>query len=112
MDRKVEEFQEIPKIEPMYGRCEQPASSRLLVDSEFACMFTVDFNSLAEYSCSTPTGAYVGKMWRRHDGAFDPHCAPEDRRWLLVWYGKHEDSNKVSINYRKIVLVDGRLPNG
>ena len=42
--------------------------------------------ALPEYSCTVPTGVSVGKMWRRHDGSFDPRCRKEDQMWLIGRY--------------------------
>lgn len=63
------------------------------------------FNQLHNYSCSRPTGAYEGKMWRCHVGAHDPGFRPKDRYWILCWFGLSDDPAMVSNNSRRILLV-------
>ncbi len=107
--QRAESLEAIPRMtEP--GAWDQPDRSRIQVDNEFALMDTRTFKELHEYSASFPTGVYVGKMWKRHDGKFDPTCKPEDRRWLLVWFGHHANPKFVSNNFREILLTDGELP--
>lgn len=43
-----------------------------------------EIEALPEYSCTMPTGVIPGKMWRRHDGSFDPKC--KDPVWLIGKY--------------------------
>jgi hypothetical protein len=87
---------------------EQPSREEILVDDTHALMTRETFQKLAEYSASNPTGAYEGKMWRRHDGLFDERFkvrggVPE---WLLCWYGESEiGPGFVSNNHRKILLA-------
>lgn len=95
-----------PITDPLGRHWTQPKLKDVLIDDTHAVMSQASFNMLAEYSCSMPSGAYVGKMFSRHDGAYDPRCKPEDRRWLLVWFGDHADKTKVSINYREILIAD------
>jgi hypothetical protein len=107
----VREFQSIPSMaQDKFNAWGQPNSSEFLIDDRYAVMCTLDFNNLKEYSASQPTGVYDGKMWKRHDGAFDRSCPPEERRWLLCWYGPSEDPEKCSVNMREIRLSDGDLP--
>jgi hypothetical protein len=90
----------------------QPDRSEIALDDKYALMTRRTFDQLNEYSASNPTGAYEGKMWKRHDGKFDyiflvRGGMPE---WLLCWYGRSEKPGYVSNNSRKIILVDGELP--
>lgn len=43
-----------------------------------------EFEALPEYSVTNPTGVYIGKRWRRHDGAHDPKC--KKPVWLIGEY--------------------------
>jgi hypothetical protein len=67
------------------------------------------FESLPEYSCSLPTGAFVGKVWRRNDTAYHPDPAvravPE---WLICEYVEKSppDPNRLAIDVRKPLFVD------
>jgi hypothetical protein len=63
-------------------------------------------------SASNPTGAYEGKMWKRHDGSFDERFKARGGVpvWLLCWFGESQiGPGLVSNNYRKILLSDGQL---
>lgn len=100
-----------PITDPLGSVWKQPAPDVILLDDTHAVMRSRTFNELHEYSASRPSGVYAGKMWRRHDGLFDPKCKPEDRRWLLCWYGESRiGPGFVSNNHREILLSDGELP--
>lgn len=62
----------IPEItDEMGAYWEQPAREKVLIDlvNDVAIMEADTLQKLAEYSHSTPTGVYVGKMWRSvHQG--------------------------------------------
>jgi len=89
-----------------YGQhWEQPDRSRILVDEKHALMTESTFKLLAEYSGTIPTGVYEGKMWKRHDGIFDPRCPVSKRKWMLGWYGTSDDPDKCSTNFREILFV-------
>ncbi len=101
-----------PITDPMGKNWEQPDRSRILIDSTHALMSLGDFNRLCEYSATNPSGVYVGKMWKRHDGIFDREflrCGGKPR-WLLCWYGPDPMPGYCSNNYREILLIDGTLP--
>ncbi len=49
---------------------DQPPTSDILIDDEYALMTKATFDRLAEYSCSTPSGVYPGKMWRVDNAAY------------------------------------------
>lgn len=86
----------IPPITEKLGKYwEQPDSNKMLIDESCAIMGMESFHKLAIYSCSLPTAAYEGKMWKCKYG-------PE---WLLCWYGLSEKPGMVSINMRPIVIV-------
>ena len=44
---------------------DQPQESDVLVDETHAVMTRITLKQLPDYSCSIPTGNYVGKRWRR-----------------------------------------------
>lgn len=73
-----------------------------------------EFDGLANYSCSVPTGTTPGKRWRR--AAFYAHQEISDR-WLLCEYGQpypegHEYHGQIPIHSRWIVVagVSARWP--
>lgn len=108
----ADKLEAIPPItDPMGRHWEQPDRRSIEIDEKYALMSRREFDSLAEYSATFPTGVYVGKMWKRHDGVHDPNCSPKDRRWLLVWYGEsRKGPGYCSNNWREILLSDGELP--
>jgi hypothetical protein len=74
----------------------QPPRDRIVLDDEHAICSRADFEQLLDYSGSRPTGAYVGKMWRTLFRG----------EWFLHWYGPHADPTKVSINFRRLLVVE------
>lgn len=93
-----------PITDPMGKHWKQPPTGSIGVTDTQAHMSRATFDQLAEYSASNPTGVYDGKMWRRHDGAFDRKCPPENRKWLLCWYGPATEPKMCTIHQREIVL--------
>lgn len=84
-----------PITHPLGQHWRQPDRHRILIDDKTAVMTRADFNTLAEYSTSVPTGVYEGKMWKRH--------TPDG--WYLVWFGFSQKPDCCSNNYRKIEVV-------
>jgi hypothetical protein len=97
----------IPAITDRLGRhWGQPPVNSILLDNTHAVMSKQSFSQLAEYSSTMPSGVYPGKMWSRHDGLFDRNCKPQDRRWLLCWFGEVPGNpTRCSINFRIILVV-------
>ena len=87
----------IPKItDPLGKSWIQPNPDDIQIDKTHALMTKQDFNKLANYSGSQPTGAYVGKMWKSEG---------RDGTWYLKWFSMHEDPNMCSGNVRDILIV-------
>jgi hypothetical protein len=110
---RAEALEPIPTItDPMGEHWKQPERREILIDDTHALMSQSAFNRLSEYSATFPTGVYEGKMWKRHDGAFDTYFLSRGGKpeWMLVWYGKSDEPDCVSNNYRLILLIDGELP--
>lgn len=103
-------FTAIPPITDPLGRAwKQPDRALILINDTTAIMTRRTFESLAEYSATNPSGAYEGKMWRRHDGAFDREFLAKGGKpeWLLCWYGESRiGPGYVSNNSRKIVILE------
>ena len=101
------------------GCWEQPDRREIEVDANHAMMSESAFAKLAEYSCSWPTGAWPGKMWkagpykfRRADyirsGFTTEQAATKfPEVWYLRWYGMHatDPENFVSNHQRVIIVV-------
>lgn len=103
-----------PMTHPLGKHWSQPDSAEMEISSKTAKMSRETFDALAEYSTSNPTGAYEGKMWKRHHGSVHPAALPKGAdgpAWLLCWYGYSRiGTGYVSNNHRKIILTDGELP--
>ena len=98
----------IPAMTDTMGKYwNQPKRELIEIDATHALMPKWVFEELREYSSTIPTGVYPGKMWRRHDGIFDPRTRQRNDapgRWLLCWYGD-EDHGRCEIHFREILLV-------
>lgn len=84
-----------PMVHPLGRYWNQPRVDDILVDDNYAIMSKSDFDKLLNYSSSTPSGAYEGKMWKRN--VFSD--------WFLYWYSESKLPNMVSINKRKILIA-------
>ena len=63
----------------------------------YAIMSQRDFDMLLEYNTTTPSGVYVGKMWKKQIGD----------RYALKWYYKCDnDPDCCSIKSRVIVVLN------
>jgi hypothetical protein len=90
---------EIPLMTDPLGRYwDQPPRDAIALDDTHALMTERAFEQLPEYSRTTPSGVYPGKMWR--------HCT-KDGDWYLCWFGIVDGNPKVcSNNARRILRVD------
>lgn len=103
---RAESLEPIPAMTDPQGKYwKQPARKEIKIDSGNAIMLQATFDKLEKYSCSLPTGCYPGKMWSRHDGAHDPKCPPEQRTWMLCWYGPVVNG-QCAIERRLIKIVE------
>lgn len=75
---------------------DQPPTEQIAIDDIYAMMTQETLDNLAEYSMSTPTGTYQGKMWKtiRSDG-----------KVFLRWYQNALDPTKLAILSREIIIV-------
>lgn len=87
----------IPPITDPLGRYwKQPKVSDIEIDNNHALMEEETLDQLMEYSCSQPTGVYVGKMWK---------SKTYDGRWILRWFGYGESEDYCSNRSRSILVV-------
>lgn len=104
--------------DPLGRHWNQPRRDAILIGQDSAFMSHATFSELPEYSTSTPSGVYPGKMWKAElfkivtvkvDGRI------EKRRqhtgvWELRWFGIVPGNDKVcSNNFRRIALPGGNL---
>ena len=76
----------------------QPRKKGIDIHDKFVMMSEEDFNLLYEYSGSTPSGVYEGKMWKS-EGAIG--------EFFLKWFDNPDSENKCTIQIRKIVILQG-----
>ncbi|EIU7557592.1 hypothetical protein LHV18_12470 [Providencia rettgeri] len=87
-----------PMTNPLGKHWAQPNHENILIDDTHVIMSSKDFNSLAEYSNSIPSGVYAGKMWK---------AVAQDGRAFLRWFGLVEGRNDLcSNNQREIIIID------
>jgi hypothetical protein len=113
---RVESLEPIPPItDPMGRHWDQPDRREILIDETHALMTVRTFKALAVYSATQPTGVYDGKMWKRHDGAFNPVYLAQGGKptWMLCWYGpSSKGPGWCQTNMRTILLTDGPATTG
>lgn len=100
----------IPPMTHPYGKhWEQPELEKIIIGEEHALMTQKTLMELKEYSDSTPTGVYEGKMWRSK-------CAVEigathfchgkiEVRHYLHWWSSASDPERCSHNARIILII-------
>lgn len=101
-----------PMTHPLASYWEQPPTSEILIDDEYALMTQKTFHALQDYSASRPSGVYEGKMWKRHDGAYDQEFLSKGGKpqWLLCWFGLSEIGPGFCSNHsRKILIADASV---
>lgn len=87
---------EIPPItDPKGKHWEQPPLDQILVDDDCAVVTERAFKALLEYSTSTPTGVYPGKMWKARQGMV----------WYLRWYGLDDGHPAGLPTYTKQIYI-------
>ena len=84
-----------PMTHPLSKAWDQPPISNIFITPIRALMSEKTFKMLHEYSMSTPSGVYEGKMWKAKHG--------DD--YYLCWYDKHpHDPDKCKIEHLKILV--------
>ncbi len=83
---------------------EKRAAMSMLLDDTDAVMSSAEFNQLGEYSCTLPTGTYVGKLWKCQRPYY---VRPGDEvTWWLGEYWDDGTPDRIAIRWRRIHLVD------
>lgn len=90
---------EIPPItNPMGKYWEQPSKGEVVIDQTHALMNSEAFYKLHQYDTTTPTGIYVGKMWKRSQ------CGKSWFMFITPDWDKN-DPDMCIINARQIIVV-------
>jgi len=84
-----------PITNPLGKHWQQPKVSEIEIDDKYAVMEKSAFNKLLEYSTSTPSGVYIGKMWK---GQYS------NGKWYLAWFSKGDDAGTYLNNNYRIIL--------
>lgn len=87
-----------PMVDPLGQYWRQPKPSEIEIDDTHALMEKGAFDKLPEYSHSTPSGVYIGKMWKgKYKGGV----------WYLAWFSVgDEDKTYLNNNYRIILELN------
>lgn len=74
----------------------QPSWRQIVFSDTHATMSQETFDDLKDYSTSTPSGVYQGKMWKSH----------RQGKWWLRWYGVDDgDPRGLPTPCREIVIA-------
>lgn len=84
-----------PITEPLGKAWQAPDRSEIEIDHQYARMKRSAFNKLLDYSRSTPTGVYAGKMWKAGDGKHN---------WWLHWFSESDKPDMCNHNVREIII--------
>jgi hypothetical protein len=97
----------IPPITHELGRhWDQPDTDNFVIDDTHVMMTRRDFEQLAEYSTTNPSGAYEGKCWKAQTYVKDDKWYPSGP-WVLRWFGvSTKGPGYVSNNERIILIID------
>ena len=71
----------------------------MAIDEKRATVTLTTFNKLDDYSCTLPSGAILGKVWKRHE----PFGSPGT--WILGQYTEHADPEKLRITWRDLYVL-------
>lgn len=101
-----------PMVHKLSSAWNQPNPKNFLFDEKDVMMTLDEFEALADYSFSQPSGVYEGKMWKAKVWFRNN---PGDNKvigyWHLKWFDFcPDDMDKCSTQSRRIVLVTGKLP--
>lgn len=81
---------------------EERASSNVLVDDFTAVMPPSELERLRTYSSTLPTGAYIGKRWKREITDAKGNFI----KWMMGEYAPNPDNKLVDIIWRDIEVID------
>ncbi|MDE4731390.1 hypothetical protein [Providencia rettgeri] len=91
----------IPPMTDSLGKhWKQPNHKNILIDDTHALMSAKDFNLLADYSSSIPSGVYPGKMWK---------ATTLGGKAFLRWFGVVEGRDDVCSNNQREILIVERI---
>lgn len=86
-----------PITHPMGRHWRQPDHSAWLFDDTHVVLPAADFEQLANYSWTNPSGLYPGKVWRG--------WCQNINGWVVAWYDVDPDPNFVQGRERIALVV-------
>lgn len=98
----------VPEMtDPLGMHWRAPKREKIFIGDDVAYMSKASFDALPEYSRSTPSGVYPGKMWKAEIYERGPDGYPTPTgRWLLRWFGNVEGKPHLCSNHsREIEIV-------
>ncbi len=95
--------QESARMRPHYSTVEDFPS--LLVDDTHALCDTADFDALLDYSCSLPSGTFLGKVWKRSDAFYRGRNPDEPLLWQLAEYVPCDIPGQIGIKWRDLEVI-------
>lgn len=95
-----------PITDPMGRSWRQPNMMDVEFDDTHALLTKAQFDGLAEYSTTTPTGVYPGKCWKVAGRERTTTGFRLTGIWYLRWFGYCEDPNMCSNNQREIIIIN------
>lgn len=89
-------------VDPLGRHWTQPPRQEVLIDDKHAVMSRKSFSMLLNYSHSTPSWVYDGKMWKS--------C--KDGIWYLRWYAPSPNPTRCLIHTLPILLLEDESEAG
>lgn len=74
------------------------AEQRVEIEPARTTVTLATFDKLDDYSCTLPSGAILGKVWKRHE----PYSGRG--KWILGQYTEHTDPDKLTITWRDLYV--------
>lgn len=97
----------IPEMDDPLGKYwRQPANIREApMDDEVVLLTPAQFDGLASYETTTPSGVYPGKCWKARKIVRRGDALHFSNEWYLRWYGIVPDNPKMCSNNQRLIMV-------
>lgn len=97
-----------PITDPLGKHWRQPDMTAVDFDDTHVLLTQAQFDGLAEYSTTNPTGVYPGKCWKAQELTWpEPHGSfpKATGKWFLRWFGESTiGPGFCSNNHREIII--------
>jgi hypothetical protein len=99
-----------PITHPLGQHWRQPDLSDVTMDDTHVLLTRRQFDALADYSTSTPSGVYAGKCWKGERFEVRDNRIHRTGLWFLRWFSDppvQDDFAPYCVNnQREIILID------